>query len=405
MWYDKSMHKEKVYKLNDLRKEIQWTQILLIVFVTLLLSMGGLLINVSANNKAFNQNLQNTAELITKVFQYNKDASREQIQKVFDGLTNELTDVDVISIVYKDNTRIYHTNHRLIGVKYDGTIPDFEEHKKGFYTEDNSGPSGPQRRTYSAIYNEDGSYYGFLMTIMLKTTIHSATVKTVSWFLLVTFAAVIVELLICGTLFNKVKKDFGEFSSDLEGNKYLVDSMRTNNGNFSEQLELVHSIDNAALAAMILEKIEKAKEKNVRFIVKNGSVYNPKDISLSTDSLVTIASNLIDNAIEAINEKVDETSFTENINELSFGIVSKPGSFVMTIDDTGNGISDENIKHIYENGFTTKEGAKGSGLFKTKQLVESLGGKIMVFSTEGAGTSFMVMFGRKTDSTSQQETT
>lgn len=52
-----------------------------------------------------------------------------------------------------------------------------------------------------------------------------------------------------------------------------------------------------------------------------------------------------------------------------------------------------------------KEGAKGSGLFKTKQLVENLGGKIMFFSTEGAGTSFMVMFGGKANSTSQTETT
>lgn len=398
------MRKEKVNNLNDLREEIQWTQIILIVFVTVLLSVGGLLINFHANNKAFNQNLQNTADLITRVFKYNKDASSEQIQNVFDSLTRELTDIDVISIVYKDNTRIYHTNHRLIGIEYNGTMPDFDRHPQGFYTEDNNGPSGPQRRTYSVIYDDDGTYYGFLMTIMLKTSIRSVTIKTVTWFLLVTLIAVITELLICGRLFKKVSSNLKEFASDLEGNKYLVDSMRTNNGNFSKELEVIDAIDNAALAAMILEKTAKAKENNVNFVVKPGSVYNPQDIALSSDALVTIASNLIDNAIEAMTERVDEASFTENSNELSFGIVSKPGSFVMTVDDTGNGISEENVKHIYENGYTTKEGAKGSGLFKTKQLVEGLGGKIMVFSTEGAGTSFMVMFGKKALSTYQQET-
>ena len=67
-------------------------------------------------------------------------------------LQNSLGEIDAISIVSADNVRLYHSNHSLIGIMYDGTIPIFKDND--FYAEDNNGPSGKQRRAYAAIYDE-----------------------------------------------------------------------------------------------------------------------------------------------------------------------------------------------------------------------------------------------------------
>lgn len=419
------MKKQKKETLISLRKEIQHTHLILIIGITILLSVGGAFINVNANDKAFNQNLQNTADLIMRLYSYKQNDSSEELQLYFDELTLELTDVDVISIVDNNNIRKYHTNHSLIGTTYDGTVPDFNNHKNGFYTEDDNGPSGPQRRTYRAIYNSDGQYCGFLMAIMLKTSIRNVTTRTITLFLVVTLAAILIELAISGTLFKKIKKSFVEFADDLEGNKYLVDSMRANNHDFTNKLHVIlgliqigeydkavsyienisiiqretisavmKAINNPSFAALIIGKIARASECNVKFILKEDSHFSSDDIDLPSEALVTIAGNLIDNALDSMNNKITAQDFTGVGKNLSFGVFTKNNSFLMTVDDNGCGISEENLNHIFENGFSTKGSGRGVGLYHTKQLIESLGGTILVESKENIGTLFMVMFGR-----------
>lgn len=419
------MKKQKKETLISLRKEIQHTHLILIIGITILLSVGGAFINVNANDKAFNQNLQNTADLIMRLYSYKQNDSSEELQSYFDELTLELTDVDVISIVDNNNIRKYHTNHSLIGTTYDGTVPDFNNHKNGFYTEDDNGPSGPQRRTYRAIYNSYGQYCGFLMAIMLKTSIRNVTTRTITLFLVVTLAAILIELAISGTLFKKIKKSFVEFADDLEGNKYLVDSMRANNHDFTNKLHVIlgliqigeydkavsyienisiiqretisavmKAINNPSFAALIIGKIARASECNVKFILKEDSHFSSDDIDLPSEALVTIAGNLIDNALDSMNNKITAQDFTGVGKNLSFGVFSKNNSFLMTVDDNGCGISEENLNHIFENGFSTKGSGRGVGLYHTKQLIESLGGTILVESKENIGTLFMVMFGR-----------
>lgn len=419
------MKKQKKETLISLRKEIQHTHLILIIGITILLSVGGAFINVNANDKAFNQNLQDTADLIMRLYSYKQNDSSEELQSYFDELTLELTDVDVISIVDNNNIRKYHTNHSLIGTIYDGTVPDFNNHKNGFYTEDDNGPSGPQRRTYRAIYNSDGQYCGFLMAIMLKTSIRNVTTRTITLFLVVTLAAILIELAISGTLFKKIKKSFVEFADDLEGNKYLVDSMRANNHDFTNKLHVIlgliqigeydkavsyienisiiqretisavmKAINNPSFAALIIGKIARASECNVKFILKEDSHFSSDDIDLPSEALVTIAGNLIDNALDSMNNKITAQDFTGVGKNLSFGVFTKNNSFLMTVDDNGCGISEENLNHIFENGFSTKGSGRGVGLYHTKQLIESLGGTILVESKENIGTLFMVMFGR-----------
>ena len=405
--------------LNLLRKEITSTQVALIILITIFLSAGGMIININSNNKSFNQNLQNTSELITRLYGFTRNMTQTQLCVYMDDVVSSLSDVDIFSIVDKNNTRIYHTHHQLINTQYDGDHPDFSIKRSDYFTEDSTGPSGPQRRTYSAVYDEDGNYQGFIMTIRLKTSMRSVTIRTVLLFLGVTLVAILIELAVCATISKKIKKEFLRFTEDFEGTKFLVDSMRANNHDFTNKLHVIlgliqigeyekaqnyiqnisiiqretvtfvmHNIENPSLAALLIGKIARASECNVKFSLKENTSYKEKDIDIPSEALVTITGNLIDNALDAMNRSHKECK------ELSIGIYSKPGDLLIIVQDSGPGIPKDIRETIFEKGFSTKGKGRGLGLYHTKQLILSLGGEIFVESQVGKGSCFTVKLTR-----------
>ena len=410
------MKKKNLGNLNSIRKAIQRTQLILIISITIFLSIGGFFINLNINNKTLNQNLQNTAELITRLYSFSRDFSQEDLCDYMDKVVQNLSDVDIISIIGLDSIRKYHTHHNLINTKYHGTIPDFKNHQNNYYTESNIGPSGPQLRTYAAVYDSQGNYSGFIMIIRLKTSISAITTHILILFLIVTLSAIIIEIAISGFFSRKIKKEFLAFTEDFEGTKFLVDSMRANNHDFTNKLHVIlgliqigqydkavsyiqnisiiqretiskvmNSIENPSFAALIVGKIARSSECNVKFILNEGSCLKNEDISIPSEALVTITGNLIDNALDSMNK---DTS--KNEKELSLGIYTRPGELLIIVTDTGTGIPEEIKEKIFENGFSTKGDGRGIGLYHTKQLVSSLGGTITVESQVGTGTCFMV---------------
>ncbi len=98
--------------------------------------------------------------------------------------------------------------------------------------------------------------------------------------------------------------------------------------------------------------------------------------------LQQILLNLINNAFGAM----------ANEGHLTVSATREEENIMITVEDDGHGIAEDDIKRIFEPFFSTKtlKGGTGLGLSITYGLVNELQGKIQVESTVGVGTKFRV---------------
>ncbi len=211
------------------------------------------------------------------------------------------------------------------------------------------------------------------------------------------------------------RTEYTKMMEDLSGVRYLVDCMRANNHDFVNKLHVIlgliqmgntaeaseyithittiqqtllhnimKNIEDPSVAALLIGKYACASELNIRFTLKNGSKLSRNDIALPSSDLVTIIGNLLDNAMDSMNEKENQPK------NLEIGIFTKPHAMIISIDDTGKGITPENQSSIFNNGFSTKGENRGTGLFIVNSLIQKYGGDITVESELDVGTSFTV---------------
>lgn len=122
-------------------------------------------------------------------------------------------------------------------------------------------------------------------------------------------------------------------------------------------------------------------------------------IEASANYINQIVMNLAINAFEAIEAEGQVTITTDAITVMDgHGVydVIPPGSYArLTVADTGIGMNDKEIEHIFEPFYTRKKSGKsgtGLGLTVVYGSVKDCKGYIDVLSTPGRGTEFMIYF-------------
>lgn len=93
-----------------------------------------------------------------------------------------------------------------------------------------------------------------------------------------------------------------------------------------------------------------------------------------------VLSNLVSNAIDAL----------PNGGSILISARIENEHIVISVEDTGVGISEENLGKLFKPFFTTKERGTGLGLAICKRFVELHGGHIFVESKVGYGTKFII---------------
>jgi two-component system NtrC family sensor kinase len=148
------------------------------------------------------------------------------------------------------------------------------------------------------------------------------------------------------------------------------------------QRPVVQAVDLNRLVEDMTLLVAKEAQNNRISIVKQ---LQPDLPSINSDAplLRQVILNLLNNAIQATGPDGTVTVTSR---------VAEANQVMVQVDDTGCGISKENLAQIFDPFFTTKPQGKGTGLGLSicHGIIERLGGKILATSEEGKGSSFTV---------------
>lgn len=113
-------------------------------------------------------------------------------------------------------------------------------------------------------------------------------------------------------------------------------------------------------------------------------------VKAETGPLGQVLLNLLLNSIHAIEEF--QTQGQDRKHEVILSVVEGGEEVIISIQDSGLGITEENMSHLFKPFFTTKEIGRGTGLglATSYQIVASWGGTIRVTSKRGIGSTFTI---------------
>lgn len=219
----------------------------------------------------------------------------------------------------------------------------------------------------------------------------------------------------------KDKSELRRQAEQLGGTRHVVSALRANNHEFINKLQVIagflqmdrpqealayighlseeHAqtitpvmqlVHNANVAALILGKLDNMRELDIRLTLLANSSLPEHSRYLSTHELVTVVGNLLENAIEAVNAQPPGTdrSVVMQITEDETGLL-------IAISDSGVGIREEDLPHIFDSGYSTKAPhGRGVGMALVKSVADRHGGILEVDSEPGSGTTFTLIINR-----------
>lgn len=182
-------------------------------------------------------------------------------------------------------------------------------------------------------------------------------------------------------------------------NKLYVISGMLELGKFNEALDWIQKeykinqerndilfdrIKDERLQAILLGKLAVASEKKVLLQLDEGSSVNMIPTNIEFSSLVAIIGNLLENALEAVEQKEGGV--------VSFFAVDYGNDLILEVSDNGPGFQGEEIDRIFMKGYSTKQvdQQRGYGLSIVKKEVNQLGGTVEVQRTSDNTTVFTV---------------
>ncbi len=194
---------------------------------------------------------------------------------------------------------------------------------------------------------------------------------------------------------NGLAEDLLELSPNFEHKTTITNCLKSINQSIDRCKAITHRLLGFARRSEIVMEPVQLNDiiKEVLTFLDNTIIHNKIQMELRLEpdlplvngdhnQLQQVFLNIINNAIDAIGKNGDITILTCNI----------AGDIQVIIQDSGHGISEKNLAHIFEPFYTTKETGKGTGLGLsiTYGLIKDMGGDISVKSQLGKGTAFTI---------------
>ncbi len=169
--------------------------------------------------------------------------------------------------------------------------------------------------------------------------------------------------------------------SDLSNNTLLLSKLKT-----SESLKEIETINASEILRQTLLLFE--KQINDKKITLSTEI-EPIEIDGNHDLIKQVFVNLISNAIK----------FTDDGGKIIVAAKNTEEQVCFSFEDTGIGMSEETIKHIFESYYQAdlshSTSGYGLGLSIVKKIVDLHNGKIEVLSSLGKGSKFTIILNKK----------
>jgi signal transduction histidine kinase len=134
------------------------------------------------------------------------------------------------------------------------------------------------------------------------------------------------------------------------------------------------------LDQIVLLVRDEAESKRVK--IKTRWHESPLMVSMDLDKMKQAVFNIIKNGLESISH---EGTVTVSLKRKGKDSVS------LKVSDTGSGLSPDEIEHIFDLDYTTKDKGLGLGLALAHEIIQGHGGEIRVTSRPAEGTTFEIL--------------
>lgn len=199
----------------------------------------------------------------------------------------------------------------------------------------------------------------------------------------------------------RLQRNFGRILDGCQRAKELVQNILTfsrKNDNETKPIEMQIVVKEA------LELLRASIPSTIEF--RRRITTEPSVIRATPTQIHQVIMNLCTNASQAMNanggilEVILENIELTGASQPDMGS-TPPGPYArLTVRDSGHGMDDETLGHIFEPYFSTRvqTGGTGLGLSVVHGIVQNSGGSIDVKSRPGKGTEFVILFPRIEDS-------
>lgn len=148
-------------------------------------------------------------------------------------------------------------------------------------------------------------------------------------------------------------------------------------------------LESAAIVKLVREALEIVRSQARQAGVELNCQCLDEQLTVRADpvQLVQVLVNLLTNGLHAAQNR-NPATVTLRTEQLA-------GEVLVHVEDTGAGIDPENIDQIFEPFFTTREAGLGLGLSISRQIIESMNGRIEVCNRPTGGARFSIRLPRE----------